>query len=481
MADQSLKDKTVKGTFWSAADSILRYGVAFVVGVVLARLLSPDEYGLIGILAVFIAIFEIIIDGGLINALIRKTDAQEIDYCTVFYTNMVLSIAMALIIFFSASIIADFFERQELVPLTQVMSCVVILHALALVPKARLTKLIDFKTQTEVSFIAAVISGVFGIVMAYMGYGVWALVGQQISNAVVSAILFWIMNKWLPKFQFSMSSFKEMWSFGWKLLLSGIFNTVSTQLNQVVIGKCFSPATLGQFTRAQQFGSIFSGNLTTVIQRVTFPVLSEIQNDPEHLKAAYKRVIKVTVFPTFILMMCLAACAKPLLMVLIGEKWIEASYLLQILCFSMMLFPLHALNLNAIQVMGRSDLTLKVNIIKNLLMIFPIVVGILTNIYWMLLASTIREFYCYYLNAYYTKTVLNYSVWEQIRDITPSIKVSCFVALPVYLLSFLPFNFYLLLVFQVIASALLIGFICEKTKYPEYVELKGIMIQLIRR
>ena len=478
MPNESLKNKTVKGVWWTAADSVLRYGVAFVVGVILARLLSPDEYGLIGILTIFITLFEIIVDGGLINALIRKQNAEEIDYCTVFYTNLALAIIMAAVIFLSAEMVSNFFERKELVALTRVMSVIVIIHALALVQRARLTKAINFKTQTKITFVASVSSGVVGIVMAYAGYGVWALVAQQITNAGIITILFWVVNRWIPKLQFSMTSFTEMWSFGWKLLLSGIFNSISNQAFQFVIGKSFKPATLGQYTRAQQFGTLFSSNITTIVQRVSFPVLSEIQDDPVRLKAAYKRVIKVTVFPTFILMMCLAACAKPLLIVLIGVKWTEAAYYLQIICFMMMLYPLHALNLNAIQVMGRSDLTLKINIIKNFLIVFPVIIGLLYGVYWMLFVDVVRGYVCYYLNAYYSKPLLNYSIKEQIHDILPSFVLSLVIAIPLYLVSFFNYSPFCILVIQICLGLSLFWGVCERIKMYEYIELKKVIAGL---
>ena len=481
MSGKNLKDRTVKGVGWTAVDSVLRYGVSFVVGIILARLLTPDDYGLIGILTIFIVIFNYIIDGGLVNALIRKQNAQDTDYSTVFYTNLVLSVLMAGVIYSCAGIIADFFERTELVNLTRVMSVVVIINAFSLVQKARLTKAINFKTQTKVSFIASISSGVVGIIMAYYGYGVWSLVGQQLSNAGMTAIGLWIVNRWIPKLQFSVKSFKEMWSYGWKLLVSGILNSLSGQLHHVVIGKCFAPATLGQYTRAHQFGALFSNNLTTIIQRVTFPVLSEIQNDPIRLKNAYKRVIRITVFPTFVMMMCLAACAKPLLLTLIGEKWIDATYYLQIISFSMMLYPLHALNLIAIQITGRSDLTLRINIIKNLLMIIPVSVGILTNIYWMLVAEVIRGYICYYLNAYYTKYVIDYSIWEQVNDILPSIRIALTIALPMYALSFIPLNSFILLSIQIAFGIILFFYICERTKKMEYVELREIVLKITKK
>ena len=481
MAEQSLKDKTVKGTGWTAIESVLRYGVSFVVGIILARLLSPDEYGLIGILTIFITIFEIIIDGGFINALIRKQNAKEIDYYTVFWTNLALSVLMAGILYGGAGLIARFFEREELTALMRVMCFIVIINALALVQKARLTKALDFKTQTKVTIISAVLSGVIGIWMAYAGYGVWALVVQQLSNSCINTLLYWIINRWWPKLQFSLDSFRDMWNFGWKLMLSGIFNSLSSQLHSVVIGKVFSPATLGQYTRAFQFGNIFSGNLTSIVQRVSFPVLSTIQDDQARLKDAYKRVIKVTVFPTFVLMLFLAAVAQPLITILIGEKWVQASYMLQIICFSMMLHPLQALNLNAIQVMGRSDLTLRINIIKNLLIIIPVVVGILTNIYWMLLADVIRGYMCYYLNAYYSKPILHYPIKEQISDVLPSLYVALGVSLPIYALSFLPISKYLLLPLQLLVGIGIFYVWCHKTKMYEYTEILSIVKGIVRK
>lgn len=481
MAEQGLKDKTVRSVGWSAAETILRYGVSFVVGIILARLLSPDEYGLIGILTVFIAFSEVIIDGGFINALIRKQKAEDIDYCTVFYFNLVLSIVLAGIIFLCSGLIANFFNREELVSLTKVMSSILIINALALVQRTRLTKAINFKPLMKIGVASSVVSGAVGIAMAYKGFGVWALVGQQLSAATTNTILLWVANRWLPKLQFSVKSFKELWDFGWKLLVSGILNRLSSEIQHLIIGKIFSPATLGQYTRAHQFGSIFSSNVTTVVQKVTFPVLSTIQDDPERMKDAYKRVIKVTVLPTFVFMLGLAAVAKPLLFVLIGPKWDEAPYFLQIICFSLMLYPLHALNLNAIQVMGRSDLTLKINIIKNLLVVIPITLGLFFGIYWMLVANVARGYFSYYLNAYYSKPLLNYSIKEQISDIFPSLKVALITAVPVFLLSFIPISYYVLLPIQIVVGSIIAVAACEIMKLPEYFEIKTIVFKTIQK
>ena len=480
MTEESLKNKTVKGMGWSALENVTRLGVTFVVSIVLARLLSPEEYGLIGILTIFIAIFNAIVDSGFTNALIRKQDATDTDYSTVFYTNLVLSVVLAAVLFFCAKPISVFFERPELVSLTQVMSSVVIINALSIVQRVRTTKAIDFKTQTKITFISSIGSGVIGIVMAYMGYGVWALVGQQISNQLLTTLLFWFYNKWRPKLIFSWVSFKEMWAFGSKLLASSLIDTTWKEVYQVVIGKCYSPVTLGLYTRAKQFADLCSSNLTSVVQRVSYPVLSSIQDDRARLKGAYQRVIKTTMLPTFVLMLGMAACAEPMIYVLIGEQWLECVPMLQIVCTYGMLYPLHALNLNMLQVQGRSDLFLKLEIIKKIVGVGPLLLGIFVNIYWMLTGTLISSLIGYYLNAYYSGPFLNYSIKEQVKDILPSFGVAVAMAVPVYAMSFIPLNPFILLPLQIVVGAVITLVICEATKLPEYMELKGIVNSLIK-
>lgn len=481
MAEESLKNKTVKGMGWSALENVTRLGITFVVSIVLARLLSPEEYGLIGILTIFIAIFNAIVDSGFTNALIRKQDATDTDYSTVFYTNLILSVVLAAVLFFCAKPISVFFERPELVSLTQVMSSVVIINALSIVQRVRTTKAIDFKTQTKITFISSIGSGIIGIALAYMGYGVWALVGQQISNQFLTTLLFWFYNKWMPKLVFSWASFKEMWAFGSKLLASGLIDTAWKEVYQVVIGKCYSPATLGLYTRAKQFADLCSSNLTSVVQRVSYPVLSSIQDDRARLKGAYQRVIKTTMLPTFVLMLGMAACAGPMIYVLIGEQWLECVPMLQIICTYGMLYPLHALNLNMLQVQGRSDLFLKLEIIKKVIAVGPLLLGVFGDIYWMLSGTFFTGIISYYLNAYYSGPYLNYSIKEQVKDILPSLGVALAMAVPVYAMSFIPLNPFILLPLQIVVGAVITLVICEATKLPEYMELKGIVNSLIKK
>lgn len=481
MAEDSLKSKTVHGLGWSAIDNVSRIGVSFIVSIVLARLLSPDEYGLIGILTIFISVFNAIVDSGFTNALIRKKNATDTDYSTVFYVNLVVSVFMATALFFCARPIASFFGRRELVALTQAMSCIVVINALCIVQKARTTKAIDFKTQTKITLVSAIISGIIGIAMAYMDYGVWALVGQQISCQIITTVLFWVYNKWFPSLVFSWESFREMWSFGWKLLVSGLIDTLWKEIYQVVIGKCYAPATLGLYTRARQFSDLCSTNLTSIIQRVSYPVLSSIQDDKVRLREAYKKVIRTTMLPTFVLMYGMAAVAKPMIIVLIGEKWLGCVGFLQIICIYGALYPLHAINLNMLQVQGRSDLFLKLEIIKKIINIGPLLLGIFVDIYLMVGSSIITSCISYYLNAYYSGPFLNYSIKEQVKDILPSLGVAVGMAIPVWAMSYAPLNAFVLLPLQIVVGAIIVIAICEIKKLPEYIEIKGIAMPLINK
>lgn len=475
MAEQSLKDKTVKGVAWSGIDNVAQFGVSFLVSIVLARLLSPDDYGLIGIIAIFTAVCQALINGGFTTALIRKKDATDDDYNTAFIVNLGVSVLLYVVIFLISPFIADFFHREELVSLTQVSSLGMIIGALALVQQTRLTKRIDFKTQTKITIIASVVSGIVGIAMALMGFGVWSLVVQSLTSQGLRTILLWVANKWIPQLRFSSASFHELFGFGWKMMVSGVLDTVWKELYQVVVGKFYSPATLGQYTRAKQFSTLFSSNLTSVIQRVTYPVLSNIQDDKERMILAYRKIIKVTMFITAISMFFLSAISEPLLYCLIGPKWHEAATYLPLICITGSFYPLHAINLNMLQVQGRSDLFLGLEIVKKILGIFPLSVCFMYGVMPMLYVSVLTTIICYFLNSYFPGKMLGYSSWMQIRDIAPSYGLAIFVALCVFFLKYLPFSYWILLPMQIILGFVVLLCICQKTKMEEYEELKEMV------
>jgi len=477
----TLKDKAIRGVSWSVIDNVASSGITFLVGLVLARILSPIEFGILGMITVFIAISNSIVDSGFSSALIRKVDVQNIDYNTVFYFNLFLGAVLYIILFFCAPAISSFFKEPILVPISRVMGTILIINAFAIIQRTILVKEVDFKTQTKISLITSTISGVVGIGMALRGYGIWSLVGQQILKQLLSSIFLWIFSEWRPLIEFSKKSFQELFGFGSKLLISGLIDSIYKNIYYLIIGKFYNAAQLGQYTRADQFNSVFSSNLTSVIQRVSYPVLSSIQDDSERLKLAYRRVIKNTMLVTFACMLGLAAVSKPLILILIGEKWLPAVAYLQIICFAGMLYPLHAINLNMLQVKGRSDLFLKLEIVKKIIAVAPICLGIFYGIEFMLLGSVFTSFVAYFLNSYYSAELVNYSSWSQIKDILPTFIVSFLVAFVMWSFTFLNYSVWITLPVQCVIGLLLAIVIYEIIKLPEYLELKQIALKMLKK
>ena len=477
----SLKHKAIHGVGWSFIDNIASSGITFLVGLVLARLLTPKEYGIMAMIAVFIAVSNSIIDSGFSNALIRKTRIERVDYNTVFYFNLTVSILIYTLLYLAAPAISVFFKESVLVEIIRILGLVLIINAFSVIPRTQFVRDVNFKTQTKVSLISSISSGVFGIGMALGGMGVWSLVGQQLSRQFLNTLFLWIYSKWYPVWEFSRKSFNELFGFGSKLLLSGLLDTIYKNIYYIIIGRFYTSAQLGQYTRADQFNMIFSSNLTSVVQRVSYPVLSSIQEEPERLREAYQKVIKITMLITFACMLGLAAVAKPLILILIGEKWLPAVYFLQIICFSGMLYPLHAINLNILQVKGRSDLFLKLEIIKKIIAVGPIVVGVVYGIEYMLWGGVLTSFIAYFLNSYYSANLMNYPTSEQIKDILPTFLTSFLVAAFMWSVSFWNISVYALLPIQLLAGISLTLLIYEKLHLDEYLELKQLVLTALMR
>ena len=455
----SLKHKAIHGVGWSFIDNIASSGITFLVGLVLARLLTPKEYGIMAMIAVFIAVSNSIIDSGFSNALIRKTRIERVDYNTVFYFNLTVSILIYTLLYLAAPAISVFFKESVLVEIIRILGLVLIINAFSVIPRTQFVRDVNFKTQTKVSLISSISSGVFGIGMALGGMGVWSLVGQQLSRQFLNTLFLWIYSKWYPVWEFSRKSFKELFEFGSKLLLSGLLDTIYKNIYYIIIGRFYTSAQLGQYTRADQFNMIFSSNLTSVVQRV----------------------IKITMLITFACMLGLAAVAKPLILILIGEKWLPAVYFLQIICFSGMLYPLHAINLNILQVKGRSDLFLKWEIIKKIISVGPIVVGVVYGIEYMLWGGVLTSFIAYFLNSYYSANLMNYPTSEQIKDILPTFLTSFLVAAFMWSVSFWNISVYALLPIQLLAGISLTLLIYEKLHLDEYLELKQLVLTALMR
>jgi len=477
----SLKQKTVSGLLWSFVDTFVGQGLTFIVGIILARILSPREFGLIGMITVFTAVSESFINSGFSSALIRKKDCTNIDFSTVFYFNLTAGILFFLILFFTAPFIADFFDEPQLKPIVQVLGIVLIIDSLTLIQRTILTKRIDFKLQTRISVIASLGSGVIAIVMAYKGFGVWSLVAQRIAKEGLNSIFLWLWNRWKPLLVFSMQSFRELFGFGSKLLVSGLIDTLYQNIYYLIIGKYFSAQELGYYTRADGFQRTPSQSLNGVIGRVSYPVLSSIQDDKPRLKNNYQKLIRSTMFITFVLMLGMAAVAEPMIITLIGEKWRPSIIYLQMLSFVGMMYPLHALNLNMLQVSGRSDLFLKIEVIKKILAIPTIMIGVIWGIKIMIIGMMVNTLIAYYLNSYWSGRFIGYSFKQQVIDILPSFGLALMMAVFVYLLGlFLPFSYLWVLIIQIIAGALFILLFCEITRFRDYIFVKEIVIEKLK-
>jgi O-antigen/teichoic acid export membrane protein len=472
----SLRKKTISGFAWSFIDSFANQGLSFFIGIILARLLSPEEFGLIGMLAIFMAISQSFIDSGFGSALIRKKDCTAEDYSTVFYYNLVVGIILYLVLFFSAQAISSFFAKPQLKIMVQVLGINLIINSVSLIQKTILIKNINFKLQAKISIISSIISGSISIGMAFGGWGVWSLVLRLVIQNLCMSILLWAWNTWRPRIIFSIASFKELFGFGSRLMFSGLIDTTYNNIYYLIIGKEFSANELGFFTRAQNFSMLPTQLLTEVIQRVSYPALSTLQDSQDRLKAAYRKLIKNTMLISFVLMIGLAAIAKSLVITLIGEKWASSIIYLQLLCFVAVLYPLHALNLNMLNVKGRSDLFLRLEIIKKILVIPTIIIGIFLGIKIMIIGMIVNSIIAYFLNSFWAGKMVNYPFKEQISDITPSFLIASIIGLSVYCIGFLlPIQPAFALVIEISLGVIFFWIATKITKIDSFVEMKGII------
>ena len=415
----SLKDKTVKGVIWSAVDRFSAQGIQFVFSILIARLLVPEDYGVIAMLNIFLAVSQTFIDSGFGTALIRKIDRTETDFSTVFYFNIAVAVFFYLGLFFAAPAIANFYNTPLLVPVTRVTAINLVIGSLSGIHNAKLSIAIDFKSRAKISIVSAVLTGAVGLWMAYSGYGVWALVVQTVFAGIIRTIMLWIIVKWYPKFVFSWKSFKELFSFGSKLLASGLLDTIYNNIYPLVIGKVFTSSTLGVYSKAKSLADFPSANITGVLQNVTFPVLSTIQNEENRLADAYKRFLRISAFVIFPLMLGLSSVADPFIRLALTDKWEGAIYLLQIICFALMWYPIHAINLNILSVKGRSDYFLKLEIIKKVQGVFILCITVPMGIVAMCYGQVISSMISLIWNTHYTKKLIGYGFLAQIKDLLP--------------------------------------------------------------
>lgn len=484
MQQSTLKKKAISGMFWSLSDLTTNQGIQFIIQVILARLLVPKDFGIIGMITVFIAVSQSFIDSGFTNALIREKEPTQDDYSTVFYFNLVMAFIMYIVLFFSSGAISRFFNEPQLIAILRVIALVLIINSFGLIQRTMLTKNINFKTQTKINVISSIISGIIAVVFAYTGFGVWSLVIKTLVMQFIQSILLYMYNRWVPSLVFSKKSFKKFFTFGWKLLVSGLINTLYNNLYFLIIGKFFSATNLGFYTNAQKLRDTACQSISTSVQKVGYPVLSSIKEDDDRLREGYKKIIKTSVYITFPLMIGLATVANPLIRLIFGTKWINSIKYFQVLCLSGMLYPLHAINLNILQVKGRSDLFLGLEIYKKIIGVFSIVIVLFfkLGIIGLVWALVITSYIAYFLNSYYSAELLAYSTMQQIKDIIPSFVASLIMGIVVYLIEgiFLNSNLIKLIVETFVGIVVYVG-LSKIIKIEEFNTIYELIGSLRRR
>ena len=411
---ESLKKKTIKGTLWTGMERFWVQGVQFLVMLVVARILSPKDYGLIGMLAIFIHVSQSLVESGFSQALIRKKDRTELDNNTIFYFNIVMSLFIYALLYLIAPYVASFYNEPLLCPVMRVFSLVVIINSFNIVQRALFSIHLDFKKTAHAAMSSALISGVAAIYMAKKGFGVWTLVYQQIIFGIVSTTVLWYYSTWRPKWVYSWKSFKEMFAFGFNLLISGLIDTVYKNLYTIVIGKVFNATSLGYYSRADHYAQLPASNFNAVFLRVTYPVLCKMQDDENRLRENYRKLLRVSAFVIFPIMCGLAGAAYPSVVMLIGKKWAYASVLLVPICLAKMWYPIHAINLNLLKVKGRSDLFLNLEIIKKILGVIIIFASIPFGLLFMCYSQIVSSLIALSINTYYTGKMIHLGILNDI-------------------------------------------------------------------
>lgn len=448
----SLKKQTFSGLIWTFTDTFFVKGLMFVAMILLARWIGPTDFGLVGMIAIFIAIGKSLIDSGMTNSLIRTKEPEQSDYSTVFIVNLIMSLLVYGIIYFAAPYIADFFGHMILIDIIRVYCLLFLIIAFSAVQLAILTKEMKFKKITKINLPSTLIGVGIGLYLGYNNYGVWSIVWMYLSTELVKSVLLWLFSNWKPRFIFSKTKFKFHFKFGYKLVLSGLLDTVFKNIYNVLIGKYFSAQTLGFYERSKQFSEYPSATLTGVISKVTYPMLSQIQDDPIRLENIYRKLIRVSFFIIAPLMLGAAAIAKPLFLLALGNEWLPAVLFFQILTLAMMLYPIHAFNLNILQVFGRSELFLKLEIIKKCIITISVIIAFQFGVVGLVWSSVFTSFAALGVNMFYSSKLINYPIPKQVKDLSITFIIAIFTALLMFVMTLLLSN--TLYIVQIILASL---------------------------
>ena len=460
---------------WRFLERCGAQGVTFMVSVVLARLLDPSVYGTVALVTVFTAILQVFVDSGMGNALIQKKDADDLDFSSVFYFNLSMCLLLYICMFFAAPLIAAFYNMPDLTPVVRVLSLTLIISGVKNIQQAYVSRNMLFKKFFFATLGGTIGAAVIGIWMAWKGYGVWALVAQNLFNATLDTLILWVTVKWRPKRAFSLERLKGLFSYGWKLLVSALLDTGYSNLRSLIIGKLYTSADLAFFNRGKQFPNLIVTNINTSIDSVLLPTMSKEQDNRERVRDMTRRAIKTSTFIMMPLMMGLAVCAKPLIRIVLTDKWLPAAFFLRVFCFTYAFYPIHTANLNAIKAMGRSDMFLKLEVVKKVVSIAALVGTMFISVEAMALALPVTSILGQIINSWPNRKLLDYSYRAQLLDMLPQIGLSAVMGAIIFLIQFLRLSDVATLLIQVPLGALIYIVGSKLLHIDSYEYVKGLI------
>jgi len=428
----SLKQKSISGVAWSFVDAIFIKGLSFITMILLARWLGPIDFGLMGMIAVFIGIGTSLVNSGMSSSLIRTKNADDADFSTVFYMNMAISLLVYALMFYLAPYISSFYGQVVLIDIIRIYCLVFIISAFSAVQLAILNKEMRFKRIMLLNAPSTIIGVSVGLILGYNNYGVWSIVSMYMTTQIILSLLLWITGSWKPSLNFSKEKLKYHYNFGYKLMLSGLLDVVFKNSYNIIIGKFFPVHTLGYYERAQRFTDYPSVTITRVIRKVTYPMLAQLQDDTPRLSIIYRKLLRITFSIIAPLMLGGAALAKPLFELILGPLWLDAVPFFQILCIAAMLYPIHAFNINVLQVYGRSDLFLKLEIVKKLFLALGIAIGIQFGVTGLVWSIVFTSFISLLINTYYSSKLIHYTTKRQLLDMLPILLLASLTFLLMY-------------------------------------------------
>lgn len=475
------KGNIIKNFFWRFAERCGAQLVTFVVSIVLARILNPNVYGTIALVTVFTTILQVFVDSGLGVALIQKKDADDLDFSSVFYFNFGVCLILYFVMFVAAPYIAKFYKTPSLTAVVRVISLTIVISGVKGIQQAYVSKNMLFKRFFFSTIGGTIASAFVGIAMAYKGFGVWALVAQQLSNTAADTLILWLTVKWRPKLMFSWTKLKKLLSFGWKILCSTLLDTVYNNVRSLIIGKMYSAADLAYYNQGDKFPKLIVTNINTSIDSVLLPAMSSVQDSKDRVKKMTRRAIKTSTYIMAPLMMGLAFCAKPVVTLILTEKWLPCVPFLRIFCTTYMFYPIHTANLSAINAMGRSDLFLKLEILKKIVGFFLLIstmwFGVMAMAYSLLLGSVLSQI----INSWPNRKLLNYGYLEQLKDILPGILLAVFMGVCVYFVGYIKLPTILVLIVQIIVGAIIYIGLSVVLKLEAFEYLCGMLKNMLNK